>query len=1036
MAPSTPATRRYAAFISYSHKDNREENRRWANWVQDLLESYEVPRNFHGQKNKRGEPIPRMIFPVFRDESELAADSDLQNSIRQALENSQHLIVICSPRAVASDYVAEEIRHFKELGKADRIIGLLVEGEPGDPRHECLPQPFRLGRMSAQGVLDWTAPAEPICADVRLPGAREQGYTTVAAFQTAIQGSRSTTAPEIQQSLDDYRERLDSARLKLIAGVLGVPLGDLIRSDNKFRLARLRRAVAIGLSVAAALLALAATSVFFYVLNQQAILAKAKAESETDKAKLVILQERQASQLAKETELVRAAEQLVNVRGLRERKQFAAAKAAVDAAVIIPPSQAELRPLFADRIVAHEAQRQQLLESIRSAQDALAHEARLNRAFAEVVFLATPLILPGADKQADRARARRAAAQACQELPPLSAGVPDSTVLRDPASFTARLAYLHRAAQDENAPAVDLAGPNVNAFDRGLARLQETSSDPADEQQRYDDASQLFQDELQASPDHFWARFCLAAMQLRNRQPRAAEAGLSGCEGMLKLAAYAAGNSANDAPHSPWLYLLRGLARAQIRDFPRSRADLQEALRQFPADEAFGRYLTAAHLGDAYTREGKFPEAEAELQRALSWHSSGDATALFNAALNDFAWADDAHQRGDSTTAQTIILRGKQRLDQAILLNSANGEMRLTRGGLFHNPLLPNDLVTLDQALEDLEQAAAIESGPSAESSEALIAYAALLLSRARQGGAAAEDDARKALVHLELALQRTPADLNARLLRAGEVSRQAELLRPEGDLAERAERERMWRQVQNDAALVVYYQPPPSGDQRRIAWSLAARAEEARNNYRAAWNGYTEALAAPGAGESQLPPAAATQWRLRRGWVGLHHDVAQFDQSLADFQELAASKPDDPYLLTGAALAHLRLRQFAEAFAQMNQVLGLVHQHQTAHPEQQLDAEVLRRIQHAQADICVQIFNLQTDQREKVTKLTRTELVRKAEGGLREALLLTQAKDPRSLGEYWRLHIDSDPDLEPILRGPVVEELRKRFPASGSSAP
>jgi len=67
---------------------------------------------------------------VFRDEEDLPADNDLNHSIRVALEQSRMLVVICSPRAVASRYVAEEIRHFKELGRTDRILALIIDGEP------------------------------------------------------------------------------------------------------------------------------------------------------------------------------------------------------------------------------------------------------------------------------------------------------------------------------------------------------------------------------------------------------------------------------------------------------------------------------------------------------------------------------------------------------------------------------------------------------------------------------------------------------------------------------------------------------------------------------------------------------------------------------------------------------------------------------------------------------------------------------------------------------------------------------------------
>jgi hypothetical protein len=138
-----------------------------------------------GKPNHRGEPVPPSLFPVFRDEEELPADADLSASIRRALENSSLLVVLCSPRSVGSRFVAEEIRYFKELGHGDRILALMIDGEPNtldDPAKqrsgmaaelECLPEPLRFGVTRADGTVDWTARTEPIAADVR-PGGRPE----------------------------------------------------------------------------------------------------------------------------------------------------------------------------------------------------------------------------------------------------------------------------------------------------------------------------------------------------------------------------------------------------------------------------------------------------------------------------------------------------------------------------------------------------------------------------------------------------------------------------------------------------------------------------------------------------------------------------------------------------------------------------------------------------------------------------------------------------------------------------------------------
>ena len=75
------------------------------------------------QINGRGDELQSRIFPVFRDEEALPADSDLANAITGAVDESRILVVLCSLNARASTYVADEIDYFKKLGHSDSIIG-------------------------------------------------------------------------------------------------------------------------------------------------------------------------------------------------------------------------------------------------------------------------------------------------------------------------------------------------------------------------------------------------------------------------------------------------------------------------------------------------------------------------------------------------------------------------------------------------------------------------------------------------------------------------------------------------------------------------------------------------------------------------------------------------------------------------------------------------------------------------------------------------------------------------------------------------
>lgn len=107
----------YFAFISYKSEDVE-----WAIWVQHELEHYHLPASFNGRTDVR-----QNLRPVFRDIDELSA-GNLPEQIKQALANSQNLIVICSPKSAKSPWVNEEVKTFVSSGRVNRIFPFIVEG--------------------------------------------------------------------------------------------------------------------------------------------------------------------------------------------------------------------------------------------------------------------------------------------------------------------------------------------------------------------------------------------------------------------------------------------------------------------------------------------------------------------------------------------------------------------------------------------------------------------------------------------------------------------------------------------------------------------------------------------------------------------------------------------------------------------------------------------------------------------------------------------------------------------------------------------
>ena len=166
-AAATPAaTARYWAFISYSHRDERQTAR-----LHRQLESYPIPKRLIEASTAQGQAIPKRLFPVFRDRDELGGAPDLSEGIQDGLRDSRFLIVVCSPHSVGSRWVDEDSKAFKRLGRESRVLAYIVVGEPNatdDPQTatlECFPGGLRY-RIGPDGVLT-AERTEPIAGDAR-----------------------------------------------------------------------------------------------------------------------------------------------------------------------------------------------------------------------------------------------------------------------------------------------------------------------------------------------------------------------------------------------------------------------------------------------------------------------------------------------------------------------------------------------------------------------------------------------------------------------------------------------------------------------------------------------------------------------------------------------------------------------------------------------------------------------------------------------------------------------------------------------------
>src|SRR3990170_8496752 len=99
----------YDAFVSYSHAKDKP--------IAAALQSV---------MQKLGKPwYRRRASRVFRDDTSLSATPHLWPSIEKALSESDHLILLASPEAASSPWIAKEVEHWLEHKSPDTLyIGL------------------------------------------------------------------------------------------------------------------------------------------------------------------------------------------------------------------------------------------------------------------------------------------------------------------------------------------------------------------------------------------------------------------------------------------------------------------------------------------------------------------------------------------------------------------------------------------------------------------------------------------------------------------------------------------------------------------------------------------------------------------------------------------------------------------------------------------------------------------------------------------------------------------------------------------------
>lgn len=191
---------RYRTFISYSHKDAS-----FVGWLYRELELFEFPPRLVGQRTVFG-PVPRDLKAVFLDREDFSSGS-LNAATLSALDASHSLVVVCSAASAVSAYVNEEVRLFKYRHPNRPIVPIAIDGTPPD------------------------------------------NFPPALRFQLAADGSvTNISMPTLAADARNEADGLEVAMLKVAAGIVGVPLDDLISLGSRWR--RKRLLMRAGLAVA------------------------------------------------------------------------------------------------------------------------------------------------------------------------------------------------------------------------------------------------------------------------------------------------------------------------------------------------------------------------------------------------------------------------------------------------------------------------------------------------------------------------------------------------------------------------------------------------------------------------------------------------------------------------------------------------------------------------------------------------------------------------------------------------------------------
>ena len=197
---------KFKAFISYRHADLDSFV---AEDLHKQLENFKVPRFAKEElREKYGEKQR-----IFRDREELPVSDNLTDAITEALQESEYLVVVCTPRTPESQWVEKEIETFIGIRGRENVLAVLAEGEPD----ESFPEAIRIATREVKNSDGTTAiekyAVEPLAADIR-------GKDKRAIHKKLKSEILRLEAPMLGCGFDDLKQRHKEQKMKRTVAIM------------------------------------------------------------------------------------------------------------------------------------------------------------------------------------------------------------------------------------------------------------------------------------------------------------------------------------------------------------------------------------------------------------------------------------------------------------------------------------------------------------------------------------------------------------------------------------------------------------------------------------------------------------------------------------------------------------------------------------------------------------------------------------------------------------------------------------------------